>query len=189
MYLWQKRASGPQLLVTALNCFSAENGKIFYNEDYVGSETQSRAIIDGVDAATFVELTPAGSMTACWAKDMSHVYYGDRHLYKTNVKIVDGADSETFEVSQMYEQYTKDATHVYFSGLPQKVVADVTTFVALNNNYAKDGAHVYAAADDFSIAIVKGADPKTFETTDDYHSGKDATHSYYDGDIVEKNSK
>ncbi len=131
--------------------FSTDGAKVFYGAKAIFPET--------IDAATFA---PVGSTR--YFKDKNHVY--------TLEKIIEGADSDTFEVVPGYlEKYAKDKKSVFYDGVKVEN-CDAATHKILNENIHTDARHVFYAVQKFSD------DPANFEILASDYS-KDAKNIYW----------
>lgn len=135
--------------------------------------------LDWVDVDTFIWLS------SLYAKDKNHVYF--------LAKILEGADSSTFEMINTKDDYSysvdkkftdgssggayfknwyaKDNNHVYFYG---KIIdwVDLNSFQIVWDWYSKDKDHLY-----YNWKIVKTADPASFKIiSDQFQQDKD---NYY----------
>jgi len=126
-----------------------------------------------------------------YGKDEDNVFYTSFSVVKMDeVKIIDGADPDTFEI--LKAPYSKDSNNVFYSFISVKDV-DVDTFEALGLSYAKDEDGVYYCKEinpvNINCFVVEGADTNTFEIlmgSDDNHyiGAKDKNYIYSDGRLI-----
>ncbi len=126
--------------------------------------------INGSDAGSF-SIVGNG-----FSKDKNHVY--------TESKILNGADAATFMIFPHDENsldefnYTKDKTHVFWKDKTFGEI-DIVAFKELGWGYATDGRHIY-----YHTAIVKNADPSTFNIYEHGYGdadAEDAKNKYHEG--------
>lgn len=142
------------------NIFKDSSGVYYY------SNTGTPVLIKEANPQTFVQivLKDKDNMSVFIAtgpvyfKDSRNVYFNDYGA--RNLKIITGADSQTFEVVEDTYAYAKDSNHAYYQ---DKLIpdADTKTFQYLGGDlstaYAKDDRRVY-----LNGQIIDGADPVTF---------------------------
>ncbi|MBN1618854.1 DKNYY domain-containing protein [Candidatus Dojkabacteria bacterium] len=114
-----------------------------------------------------------------WGKDKNNVYflertYGDAYS-EVNYKIIDGADTSSFEL--VNEEFQKDKNNVYYQGV---IIEDVDSksFEIINGSYAKDRNHLI-----YQDNVTQGdVDKNSFEIIDNYYGlARDDEHVYIRG--------
>ncbi len=125
--------------------------------------------INNADPATFEFVPMFNGYYVC--RDKKHVYWQHRPLA--------GIDGQSFVKVTPFHFKDKNSVWALSLGRDTQWVqlpeADAATFVGLKKHYAKDRAHVYC-----ETVIVEGADPATFEETEN-RSGKDKNGLYQSG--------
>jgi hypothetical protein len=125
--------------------------------------------IEGADPATFEFIPMFNGYSIC--RDKKTVYWQHKPL--------EGTDGQTFV--KVTGLYFKDKNHAWALMLGREVTwsmipeADAATFLGLKKAYAKDKKHVY-----YENRIVEGADPTTFEETEN-NGGKDKNGRFQSG--------
>lgn len=89
-----------------------------------------------------------------YGRDDKNIYYLAL-TYTNEIRIIEGADSESFNCLQ--NVYAKDKNYVYYQG--KRISSDPLSFqlVGSNEYFAKDKNNVY-----WNGKIIEGADPNTF---------------------------
>lgn len=125
--------------------------------------------IEGADPATFEFIPMFNGYYIC--RDKKAIYWQHKPLK--------GADGQSF--LKVTDLYFKDKNHAWALMLGREVTwsiipeADAATFVGLKKAYSKDRKHVY-----YENRIVEGADPNTFEETEN-NGGKDKNRHFQSG--------
>lgn len=123
------------------------------------------------------KLTPVSDY---YAKDSDHAYfvgYDGKTYY-----VLDDADPATFhQYSKDHPNVALDANHVYVSNR-ELVGVDITTFVVLNENYAKDKNTFYSICigEECDFGVVSNIDANTYTLlSGSSYYGKDTNRYYY----------
>jgi hypothetical protein len=112
-----------------------------------------------------------------YSKDNSAVYFAPDSL--STPKQIQGADLSSFNVFDASNSLAKDNQHMYSFG-ELLVDADYKTFVAVGTQtgFYKDATHVWIMGGKGELALIPGADAKTFVVTGQNSGAKDANHTY-----------
>jgi hypothetical protein len=125
--------------------------------------------IERADPTTFEFIPMFNGYYVC--RDKKTVYWQHKPL--------EGTDGQSFV--KITELYFKDKNHAWALILGREVTwsivpnADAATFIGLKKAYSKDKKNVY-----YETRIVEGADPETFEETEN-NGGKDKNGNYQSG--------
>jgi hypothetical protein len=149
--------------LTPLNgTFAVAGGRGYFRGD---------RIVDS-DGPTFQALDEAH------AKDARQVWYCDTYrnsqeyflVKRMRATAIAGADPATFRV--LTQRYSRDASRIYFEGVPFPV-RDPATFEVLYSSYARDRVTGY-----YMREVVPKSDGATFEGLSD-HFARDKAHVWY----------
>lgn len=169
------------------NDYFRDKNYVYYNTSRYKDLEPCIKILENVDIETVVILS-----NRC-IKDKNNVYCGlsmeDDLEPKVNMKVVDDADPEIFEVIDEDERYFKDKNHVFCSRGISKVVganvqpiekADISSFEIIDDKFAKDKNYVFVGC-----RKLENSDSKTFQFLKNSAFQKDKNNVYSRGWIIE----
>ena len=127
--------------------------------------------LPGADVASFTVLSNL------YAKDKNHVYstcVGEEDC--SGPFVVTGVDAKTYTIYPGNTYYAHDIHAIYYETYPRPVTA-TSSFVVLNDEYAKDTNAVYCGG-----TILDQADPSTFQLIQGFENeyARDAQHVFID---------